>query len=263
MHFTQPLFILVAAFAVSIAAAGADASIETREITYTDGEVELQGYFAWDDSVSRPRAAVLIVHAWWGLGEDEKARARELAGLGYAAFALDMYGTGKITSDPNEAAQWAAPFYADRDLARSRAAAGLKVLTEQREVDPDQVAAIGYCFGGTIVVELAYSGADLAGVVSFHGNPLPAQEGDAARTQAPLLILHGAADTLVSMEDIRRFTEALKDTNVDWQLVVYSGAKHAFTTRSVDAMNIPGAAYDPAADQRSWRQMRTFFEEVF
>jgi dienelactone hydrolase len=263
MSINQLLITLLSALVlVAATASPLQAKVVTKSITYMDGDVELEGYYAWDDAVERKRPAVLIVHAWWGLGEDEKARARQLAELGYAAFALDMYGKGKFTDDPGQAGAWAGVFYQDRQLARSRAGAGLKQLVAQREVDRARVAAIGYCFGGSIVVDLAFSGADLRGVVSFHGNPLPALEGDAPRTRASLLLCHGAADTLVPMESIQAFTDSIAESSIDWQLVVYSGAKHSFTTPSVDKMNIAGAGYNAAADRRSWAQMNAFLDEI-
>jgi len=259
LPFAGLMFILV----VLATARQTEGKVVMRTIAYSDGEVQLEGYFAWDDTIAGKRPGVLIVHAWWGLGEDEKARARQLAELGYAAFALDMYGAGKFTDDPAQAGQWAGAFYQDRQLGRTRAAAGLKVLAEQPEADAGRTAAIGYCFGGTIVLELAYSGADLRGVVSFHGNPLPAMEGDADRTRARLLVCHGAADTLVPAETINAFTKSLEGSKVDWQLITYSGAKHSFTTRSADRVAIPGVGYHTDADRRSWQHMRVFFEEIF
>lgn len=246
-----------------MAAGAAQAEVRTRTIDYNDGDVELQGYFAWDDAMEGKRPCVLIIHAWWGLGEDEKARARQLAEMGYAAFALDMYGTGRHTNDPAEAGEWAAPFYQDRALARSRASIGLIPLWAQPEADRTRTAAIGYCFGGTVALELAWTGNDVRGVVSFHGNPLPALEGDADRTRSRLLICHGAADTLVPDETIEAFTKSLEGSIVDWQLIVYSGAKHSFTTRSADAVGIPGVGYQADADRRSWGHMQLFFEEIF
>ena len=255
--------VLGALAALLAAAAPVQAKVVTRSIAYLHGDVQLEGYFACDDAITGPRPGVLIVHAWWGMGNDEKARARMLAELGYAAFALDMYGKGKFTDDPTQAGQWAGAFYQDRQLARTRAAAGLAVLASQAEVDPGRVAAIGYCFGGSIVIDLAYSGADLRGVVSFHGNPLPALEGDAARVKAHLLICHGAADTLVPMEKITAFTDSLAGSSVVWELIVYSGARHSFTTPGVDKMNLAGAGYNALADRRSWEAMRGFFAELF
>lgn len=255
--------VLSALAALLVAAVPVQGKVVTRSIAYTDGDVQLEGYYAYDDAVAGPRPGVLLVHAWWGLGNDEKARAHQLAELGYAAFALDMFGKGKFTDDPAQAGQWAGAFYQDRQLARTRAAAGLAVLTSQAEVDSSRVAAIGYCFGGSIVIELAYSGADLRGIVTFHGNPLPAMEGDADRVKAHMLICHGAADTLVGMDKINAFTDSLAGSTIDWELIVYAHAKHSFTTPSVDKMNLAGAGYNALADNRSWKAMRAFFEEVF
>lgn len=259
-HISASLMFVAALF---LAAAAAPGEVRTRTISYEDGGVELQGYFAWDDAIEGKRPCVLIIHAWWGLGEDEKARARQLAEMGYAAFALDMYGTGRYTNDPAEAGEWAAPFYQDRALARARATRGLIPLWAQPEADHTRTAAIGYCFGGTVALELAWTGNDVRGVVSFHGNPLPALEGDAGRTRSRLLICHGAADTLVPDETIDAFTKSLEGSTVDWQLITYSGAKHAFTIRSADTVNIPGVGYSADADRRSWAHMRLFLDEIF
>jgi len=263
MTANQLIIGMLASLALLLAVAvPAQGKVVTRSIPYTDGEVQLEGYYAFDDAVTGPLPGVLIVHAWWGVGDDEKARAHHLAELGYAAFALDLYGTGKFTDDPTQAGQWAGAFYQDRQLARTRAAAGLKVLTSQAEVDKSRVAAIGYCFGGTIVIELGYSGADLRGIVTFHGNPLPAMEGDAQRVKAHLLICHGAADTLVGMEKIRAFTDSLVNSSIDWELIVYAHAKHSFTTASADKLSMNGVGYNAVADRRSWAAMRGFFDET-
>lgn len=256
------LVVLAAAVVLLAAAVPVRAKVVTRDIAYQDGDVELQGYYAFDDAVAGPRPGVLIVHAWWGMGDDEKARARQLAELGYAAFALDMYGKGKFTDDPAQAGEWAGAFYQDRQLARTRAAAGLRALTSQAEVDESRVAAIGYCFGGTIVIELGYSGADLRGIVTFHGNPLPAMEGDARRVKAHLLICHGAADTLVGMDKIKAFTDSLAGSSIDWELILYAHARHSFTTSSADKRGLEGVGYNAVADRRSWAAMRGFFDEV-
>ncbi len=241
----------------------AQAEVRERAIEYEHDGLVLEGFYAWDDALEGPRPGVLVIHPWWGLGEDEKQRARQLAEMGYAAFALDMYGSGRLTDDPELARQWATAFYQDRPLARARAAAGLDVLAGQAEVDPDRLAVIGYCFGGTMAVELAYSGADLRGAVSFHGNPQPALPDDPARTRAALLICHGGADPFVPLDQIEAFMTALDGSGANYQVIIYSGAQHSFTHRSADDDGLDGTAYDADADRRSWQHMRLFFDERF
>ncbi|MFW6336056.1 MAG: dienelactone hydrolase family protein [Phycisphaeraceae bacterium] len=234
-----------------------------KSIAYTHDGVELEGYYAYDDAVEGPRPGVLVIHQWWGLGDYEKRRARQLAELGYAAFALDMYGKGQFTQSPKQASEWAGTFYQDRALGRSRAAAGLAVLRKQAESDGEKLAAIGYCFGGSMAIELAFSGADIAGAVSFHGNPKQPAEGDAERTQAELLICHGAEDPLAPLKDVVAFTESLDGSGVDWTLAVYSNAVHSFTEEAADEHGIDGVRYDARANDRSWRHMRAFFDALW
>ncbi|MEO0586768.1 MAG: dienelactone hydrolase family protein, partial [Planctomycetota bacterium] len=208
-----------------------------------------------------PRPAVLLVHEWWGRGDHMTRRATMLAELGYAAFALDMYGQGKLTDDPAQARTWATAFYTDRALARDRAAAGLATLRDQPSVDPSRVAVMGYCFGGTMAFELAYSGAGVDGAVSFHGNPLAPQDGDDADTR--LLVLHGGDDPLVPMDAIASLLSALTQAGVDTQVHVFSGAQHSFTSVEADGHGIDGVRYDATADERSWRLMQLFFDELW
>lgn len=270
---SQSIFIVIAVVLLCVVPMSALASsataqpvtdIRSRTITYTDDAgVEYQGYFAWDANIEGPRPGVLIIHAWWGLGDNEKRRARMLAELGYAAFALDMYGGGKHTTDAGQAGQWAGAAASDRANARRLAQLGLDTMAAQKEVDRSRMAGIGYCFGGTNILELAYSGAAVRGVVSFHGNPKPALEEDVNRVRASLLVCHGDADTLVPPETITAFTESLAGGAVDWQLITYAHAKHSFTTLGADAVNIPGVGYNAKADERSWRHMKDFLREVF
>ena len=242
---------------------GVRSEVVEKSIAYTHNGVELQGHYAYDDAIEGARPGVLVIHQWWGLGDYEKRRARQLAELGYAAFALDMYGKGKFTQSPKQAGEWAGAFYEDRELGRSRAAAGLAILRKQAESDGDKLAAIGYCFGGSMAIELAFSGAAIDGVVSFHGNPGKPAEGDAERTQAELLICHGAEDPLSPLQDVMAFTESLDGSGVDWTLAVYSNAVHSFTEQAADEHGIDGVSYDPRAEDRSWRHMRAFFDALW
>jgi dienelactone hydrolase len=205
---------------------------------------------------------VLVVHDWMGVGPYTRGRAEQLAKLGYVAFVADVYGKGIRPTSPREAGEQAGKFKRDRPLLRARMVAALAELRRQPNVLPGKVAAIGYCFGGTAALELARAGADLAGVVSFHGgldSPTPA---DAKAIKAKVLVLHGADDPFVPPAEVLAFEEEMRGGGVDWTLVKYSGAVHAFTIPGAGNDNSKGAAYNAAADRRSWRAMRDFFDEV-
>ena len=243
--------------------ASADAEVVTETVDYQDGDTALQGYVAWDNATQGPRPGILVVHEWWGLNDYARQRARQLAKMGYVAFALDMYGAGKVTEHPRQAGEWAGMITKNAAAWQKRALAGLKVLTQRAEVDSDQLAAIGYCFGGATVCQLAYSGADLAGVVSFHGSlPLPAED-QSLETGAKLLICHGAEDPLVPEDRIGEFQEALDAGGADWQMIVYSDARHGFTNPGADQRGIEALGYNENADRRSWQHMQVFFDELF
>lgn len=243
-------------------ASSAAAAITTSDVEYRHGETVLQGFMAYDDAVEGRRPGVLVVHQWMGLTEYERMRAEQLASLGYVALAVDVYGKGVRPSDTAEAGKLAGAYKGDRALLRARLAAGLDALRASELVDPKRVAAIGYCFGGTAVLELARSGADVAGVVSFHGgldSPTPA---DGRTVKAKVLVLHGADDPFVPETEIAAFQQEMRDAKVDWQMVYYSGAVHAFTQKGAGNDPSRGAAYDERADRRSWLAMRTFFGEI-
>lgn len=250
--------------AVGILLAGAaGAEVRTREVEYRHGDTVLEGFMAWDDSLEGRRPGVLIVHQWMGLTEYERTRAGQLASLGYVAFAVDVYGKGVRPADTSEASTFAGTYKKDRTLLRARVAAGLETLRSSELVDPKRIAAIGYCFGGTAVLELARSGADVAGVVSFHGGLDSPEPEDGRSIKAKLLILHGANDPFVPAEDIAAFQQELRDAGVDWQMVYYSGAVHSFTQKAAGDDPSRGAAYDERADRRSWQAMRALFDEIF
>ena len=224
----------------------------------------MEGFHAYDDSIEGKRPGILIVHQWTGLTDYEKRRARMLAELGYNVFALDIYGKG-IRPQPPEAGEYAGKYKGDRKLYRARLDAGLKVLSEHKYSDPARIAAIGYCFGGTGVLELARSGADLAGVVSFHGG-LGAAEGMSAEkggVKASVLVCHGAADPFVKPAEVESFREEMDAADADWIFISYADAVHSFTQPMAGDDPAKGAAYQKKADQRSWSHMKSFFEEIF
>jgi dienelactone hydrolase len=254
---------MVAAVSLGVVAVSAEAAVKTETVEYTHGETVLEGYLAYDDAREGKQPGVAVVHEWKGLGPYAQRRAEQLAELGYVAFAIDMYGKGVRAKDHEEAAQLAGIYRGDRALMRARAGAGLDVLRQHPRVDADRLAAIGYCFGGTTVLEMARGGADLDGVVSFHGGldtPSPAQPG---MLRAKVLALSGADDPHVPPEQVAGFEQEMRAAKADWQLVAYGNAVHSFTVPEAGSDPSKGAAYNPTADRRSWQAMRAFLDEVF
>lgn len=240
------------------------AGLVEQTVNYREGDAELEGFHVYDDAVEGKRPAVLIIHQWTGLTDYEKMRARMLAEMGYNVFAADIYGKG-IRPKPPAAGQEAGKYKGNRDLYRARLMAGLEVLLGDARTDGKRVAAIGYCFGGTGVLELARSGAEVAGVVSFHGG-LGAGEGKEAskgKVPARILVLHGADDPYVPLEEVNAFWKEMQEAGADWQMVTYPGAVHAFTQKMAGDDPSRGAAYDARADERSWRDMQAFFNAIF
>jgi len=242
---------------------GALAAVRSEKVDYRDGDTALEGLLCYDDAVKVARPGVLVVHDWMGISDETRRRCEMLVAEGYVAFAADVYGKGVRPANTQEAGQLAGKYKGDRALYRRRLAAGLDVLKRQGRVDPLRLAAIGYCFGGTGVLELARSGAEVRGVVSFHGgldSPRP-EDGKAIRCK--VLVLHGADDPYVPAADLAAFQDELRKAGVDWQMVSYGGAVHAFTNPGAGSDNSKGAAYNALADRRSWAAMKEFFAEVF
>ena len=248
--------------AMTLITSTARAEIVTRTIEYKAGEATLEGLLVQETGGPARKPGVVVVHDWMGVGPYTRGRAEQLAKLGYVAFVADVYGKGVRPTSPKEAGAQAGKFKQDRPLLRARMLAALAELRKQPNVIPGKVAAIGYCFGGTAALELARAGAELAGVVSFHGgldSPTPA---DARAIKAKVLVLHGADDPYVPPAEVAAFEEEMRGGGVDWTLVKYSGAVHAFTIPGAGNDNAKGAAYNATADRRSWRAMRDFFDEV-
>ncbi|MDF2439694.1 MAG: hypothetical protein JWN98_678 [Abditibacteriota bacterium] len=245
-----------------LAARPGEAKMQTRIVEYRHNETTLEGYLAYDDAVQGKRPGVLIVHEWTGLGAYVQKRAEMLAQMGYVAFAADIYGKGVRPQNPQEAGAQAGKYKKDVPLLRQRAQAGLQVLQQQPNVDTAKIAAIGYCFGGTAVLELARSGADVAAVVSFHGGLETPNPADAKNIKGKVLVLHGADDPAVPPDQVFAFTQEMKNANVDWQLIAYGGAVHSFTNPAAGNDNSKGAAYNERADKRSWIDMKQLFDEV-
>jgi len=243
----------------------ARAEMHTETVEYKDGDTVLEGYLAYDDSVAQgKRPGVLIVHQWMGLTDYEKKRAEMLAKLGYVAFAADIYGKGVRPKDAASAGKEAGKYRSgDRALLRGRVNAGLDVLEKNERTDTKRVAAIGYCFGGTTVIELARSGADIAGVVSFHGGLDSPKPADGKNIKCKVLVCHGADDKFVSAADEAAFEDEMRQAKVDWRLIKYGGAVHGFTMWNEGSDNSKGMAYNEKADKRSWEDMKMFFAEIF
>ena len=248
-------------FLVFVPAAHSEVVMKTVDYTYNGATYE--GRVAYDDALAGPRPGILVIHQWKGLGPYEEMRIQKLAELGYVAFALDMYGKGNRGTDAQSASALARPLYADRGEMRARAAAGLDQLRQQPNVDPAKLAVIGYCFGGTCALELARSGANVAGTVSFHGGLATPDPDDAKNIKGQILVCHGADDPNVTWEQVEDFRKEMQGAGVHWEFVAYGGAVHAFTDPSAGNDPSRGAAYNETADRRSWVEMKMFFGEIF
>jgi dienelactone hydrolase len=250
-------------FALAAAAAlPAWAAVKTEVVEYKDGDQVCEGVLAYDDAVKEKRPGVVVVHDWMGISGETERRTKQLAELGYVAFAADIYGKGIRAKDPKEAGPLAGKYKGDLPLLRSRARAAFDTLAKSPRVDPAKIFAIGYCFGGTTALELARSGAPLAGTVSFHGGLATKDPADAKNVKGRVLVLHGAADPYVPPTEVAAFQKEMDDAKVDWQMVYYAGAVHAFTNPGAGTDPSKGAAYDAKADRRSWEAMRAFFAEA-
>ncbi|MBD2576889.1 dienelactone hydrolase family protein [Oscillatoria sp. FACHB-1406] len=238
-------------------------NIHTETVEYRQGNTILEGYLAYNHKLDKPSPGVMIVHAWKGLGEYEKRRARQLAEMGYVAFAADIYGKGIRPQSNEEAGKQAGIYRSNRPLLRDRANAGLQVLQQHPLVEDDKITAIGYCFGGGTVLELARSGAPVAGVVSFHGNLDTPNPADAKNIQGKVLVLHGANDPLVPPAQVQAFVQEMRDAEVDWHMTMYGNAVHSFTEPEAGDDPSKGTAYNAKADRRSWQAMQDFFKEIF
>ncbi|MBF0587497.1 MAG: dienelactone hydrolase family protein [Magnetococcales bacterium] len=239
-------------------------AVQSQTVTYQDGTVELKGYLAWNDKIKGKRPGVLVVHEWWGINDYARKRARMLAKAGYVAMAIDMYGKAQNTKHGATAKAWMRQITKNVSMWRQRALAGLEQLRNHPRVDPHHIAAIGYCFGGATVMQLAYDPkTDLDGVVSFHGS-LPVLDSPKPGAVKPsVLVYHGHADKFVPRRRILSFTSALEKAEADWRMVTFGGARHSFTNPDSDALNMPGLGYHRRADQLSWSGMLGFLKEIF
>jgi dienelactone hydrolase len=251
------------AVTLCMAPALAGAEVQTKEVTYKQGDTELQGFFAWDAQAKGKRPGVLVVHEWWGHNQHARNQAIRLAKSGYVGFALDMYGKGKVTTHPPDAEAFAAEATRDFEVAKARFSAALDVLKKDPHVDREKIAAIGYCFGGGIALAMARIGMDLDAVVTFHGSigtKFPAAPG---AVKARLLILTGADDPMIGPDQVEAFKKEMTAAGAKFEVVSEPHAKHSFTNPDADKVGMAALAYNADADKDSWSRMLKFFGEVF
>jgi len=245
------------------------AAIKTEEIPYQSADgTKLIGYYAYDDAIKGPRPGVVVVHEWWGLNDYAKRRARDLAGLGYSALAIDMYGEGKNTEHPKDAMAFMQAATQNADAASKRFKAGLDLLKKQPQTDKDKIAAIGYCFGGGVVLNAARQGVPLAGVVSFHGALATKTPATPGSVKAKVLVEHGALDSMVTPDNVAAFKSEMDKAGADYQFVSLDGAKHGFSNPDADRLSHgdhggPDIGYNKAADEKSWGDMQAFLKKIF
>jgi Dienelactone hydrolase and related enzymes len=257
---------MFAAVMLALCVAAAQAAVVGEEVSYRAGATVMKGYLAYDDAVKGRRPAVLVVHEWWGHNDYARMRARMLAAMGYTALAVDMYGDGKTADHPEDAGKFAAAVNSDMEQRRARFLAAKAVLEQHPTVAADATAAIGYCFGGGVVLAMARDGVDLKGVASFHGAIATKKLAAPGKVKARVLVLNGAADPMVTEQQIEVFHQEMSAAGVDYRFVNYAGARHAFTNPDADILGqrfgIP-LAYDAEADAKSWTELETFLRAIF
>ena len=254
---------LLSLIALSVLSSQVFSKLHVETIKYQDGKTSLQGYLYWEDSFEGKRPGVMVVHEWWGLNDYAKLRAEMLAELGYVAFAADMYGDNRVTRHAKNAKAWKQQITSNIDAWQRRANLGLEQLRKSENVDSNKLAAIGYCFGGATVMQMAYSGAPLKGVASFHGSLPPPTAEQAKNIKSRILIAHGDADGFIPEERIKTFKKALADAGADWEMDIYGGAQHGFTNPYADGYGIKGLGYHEQADGSSWMRLLRFLEALF
>jgi dienelactone hydrolase len=242
-----------------------EVKLKEENVTYASDSITMNGYVVYDENKEGARPAVIVIHEWWGLNDYPKMRARELAKLGYIAMAIDMYGKGQQADDPATAQKLSMPFYMHPELAKPRFDAALAKLKTYPQADAGKVAAIGYCFGGGQVLNLARMGEDLKGVVSFHGN-LAVTAPDKNLLKADILVCHGLADQFVPQTEVDKFRKQMDSIGAKYTFKAYEGAMHAFTNPKADEyaakFKIP-IGYNAKADSASWKDMQDFFGKIF
>ncbi|HXX56578.1 MAG TPA: dienelactone hydrolase family protein [Thermodesulfovibrionales bacterium] len=255
-------------FSLVVTAGGfaAKQDIEGKAVSYSAQGVVMKGYLAYDKGISGRRPGVLVVHEWWGLNDYTRKRARMLAEMGYTALALDMYGGGKQAIHPDDAGKFSSELMKNFDVAKARFMAALDFLKQQPTVDPLRIAAIGYCFGGGVVLNMAREGVDLKGVASFHGGLNAVKPAQPGAVKAKVLVLHGADDKFITPEQIDAFKNEMKNAGVDYRFIAYPGAIHGFTNPEADEyakkFNLP-LGYNAEADRKSWEELEKFLSTIF
>ena len=253
---------LIAIAAACTVAAATHAAVVEETISYTDGEIEMAGLLAYDDAIDGPRPAVLVVHEWYGNNEYSHERARMLAELGYTAFAVDMYGEGLVVDTPEAAREQVMQVLPDREVIQSRFNAAREWLAAHETADESRMAAIGYCFGGAVLLELARGGIDLAGVVSFHGSLSTGAPAEQGAVNTRILVCHGASDPMIGPEAVAGFMEEMMEARADIQFIAYPEALHSFTNPDADNPE-GGSQYHAEADARSWEALQAFLDDIF
>jgi dienelactone hydrolase len=238
------------------------AAVQLQQVDYKIGKKEFKGFLAYDDATQEKRPGILVIPEWWGMTDYPKDRAKQLAELGYVAFAVDMYGDGKATNDPKEAGKLAGEVKKNPTFARERLEAGLEQLKKSGKVDDDQLGAIGYCFGGTMVLNAARWELPVKGVVSFHGD-LSTDQKARGPVKPKILVATGDADAFVPPEQVKAFEDEMKSAGADYKVLHYPDAHHAFTNPKADEHHIDNIKYNEKADKESWEAMKQFFAELF
>jgi len=243
-----------------------ESGLVAEEVTYSLDTLDMIGYLAYDESIEGKRPGVIVVHEWWGLDDYTRMRTEKLAEMGYTAFAMDMYGDGKTADHPEDAGKFSSAVFSNIDNAEARFEKALELLKSHQTVDPDNIAAIGYCFGGGVVLHMARKGLDINGVVSFHGSlatQVPAQEGD---IKTMVLVCHGSDDPFAPQETLDAFRSEFDNAKASYEVKVYEGARHSFTkpgsTEVGEKFNLP-LVYSEEADKQSWQDMQDFFGKIF
>lgn len=237
-------------------------AIHTRTIEYKDGDTTLEAYLAWDDSEGDARPGVLVSHAWAGRSEFEENKAERLAELGYVGFAIDLYGQGVRGTTKEENAALMQPLLDDRQMLQRRMKLAVEQLRKQKEVDSERIAAMGFCFGGLCVLDLARTGTDIRGVASFHGLFAKPGNTDDNRITARVLVMHGWDDPMATPDQVLSLADELTAMGADWQIHAYGGTMHAFTNPEADDAAF-GTVYSQDADRRSWQSLQLFLAEIF
>jgi dienelactone hydrolase len=265
----RSLLLKLAVFTLVLGVAGvvtAEPKIRGKTVEYSAQGVVMKGYFAYDENTQGKRPGVLVVHEWWGLNDYARRRAQMLAELGYAALAVDMYGEGKQAMTPQDAGKLSSEVMKNFDVAKARFLAAMDFLKQQPTVDPTRIAAIGYCFGGTVVLSMAGQGVDLKGVASFHGTLADVKPPQPGMVKAKILVLNGGADKFNTPQQIEVFKQEMKAASADFKLISYPNALHSFTNPDADAygkkFNLP-LAYNASADKKSWDEMKEFLKAIF